>query len=203
MDENLTQDLLNNYVYQKSLLLEEAGVQGALNEERLHILMRPRIEKMAAVIEDWDVRPDIIMAAVFGWAKRNRHPDGPMPNMLASPKYLMKALGDYLQVPFEAVSERRCMSVFMERKDFLYDQSKRELEKAGVTDLVTATTYPVEFRCLMALSKLDWEAVGYLAEETLIAISADRRVAMWLARKGVTYERLAKIFNNWKKKTLS
>ncbi len=199
MNEQLVDDLLANYVHQKELLLEDAKCAGMLNKERLMTLMRPRIEQMAAVVHDWDIRPDMLMAAVFGWAKKNRHPDGPMPNMLLSVKYLTKALGDYLQVPYEAVVGKRSMKIFLERKDYEFRVAEAELKFVGITDLVTATSYPVEYRCLMALRKLDWDSVALMAPEVLEAASKDRRIRLWLDHRGVTYEKLAAIFNRWKK----
>jgi len=200
IDENLVDALLSNYIYQKKELLERAGHRGVLDTDRLESLMRPRIAKMAAVIEDWDIQPDIIMAAVFDWARRNRHPDGPMPNMLASTKYLMKALSNYMQIPYEVVADKRCKAMFLENRDFEYKRFKKELDGAGVTDLSSATSYPVEVRYLMALTKFDFDACFYMAQELLGCMKSDKRILMWLEHRGVTYEGVAKHFNETKKK---
>ena len=196
----LVDDLLDHYIYEKDRLLQEAGARGGVDKERLRTLMRPRIEKMAHVVKDWSVTPDILMTAVFAWAKHNRHPDGPMPNMLFSVKYLSKALAHYLQVPYEVVMERRSVSLFLERMDFEFERFRDELEKAGVTDLTTATSYPPEARYLMSLQRGDAESMFYIAPDLLEHMKNDRRVTTWLEHRGVTYEAVAKQFNNMRKK---
>ena len=198
-DQDLVKDLLNNYIYQKEKLLEAAGHRGKLDAGRLAELVRPRIEKMAAAIHDWTVDPDIVMEAVFDWAKYNKHPDGPMPNMLFSVKYITKALSHYLQVPYEVVMEKRSKQLFLERRDFEFTRMKQELERAGVTDLVTATSCPVDVRYLMALHKNDMTSAFYMAPEVLAMMKDDRRVRRWLEHRGAKYDRVAAQFNRMKK----
>jgi hypothetical protein len=198
IDPTLVTRLLDNYIYQKAKLLEDAGHHGKLDERRLRSLMLPRIEKMASVVHDWDVAPDILMEAIFDWAKFNKHPDGPMPNMLFSSKYLTKALSNYLQVPYEVVVDKRSAKLFLERRDFEFTRMRQELERAGVTDVTTATSYPVEVRYLIAVHRMDMESMFYMAQELLAMMSADRRVTKWLAHRGVLYERVAAQFNKRK-----
>lgn len=198
IDPTLVTRLLDNYIYQKAKLLEDAGHHGKLDERRLRSLMLPRIEKMASVVHDWDVQPDILMEAIFDWAKFNKHPDGPMPNMLFSSKYLTKALSNYLQVPYEVVVDKRSAKLFLERRDFEFTRMRQELERAGVTDVTTATSYPVEVRYLIAVHRMDMESMFYMAQELLAMMSADRRVTKWLAHRGVLYERVAAQFNKRK-----
>jgi len=197
-DQNTVTALLDNYVYQKLRLLEDAGHQGKLDERRLRALMLPRIEKMAGVTRDWDVTPDILMEAVFDWARLNKHPDGPMPNMLFSVKYLTKALSNYLQVPYEVVMEKRSHTLFMQRRDFEFTRTMQELKRAGVTDVTTATSYPVEVRYLIAINRGDMQSAFYMAQEVLGRMAADRRVTRWLAHRGVKYELVAAQFNKRK-----
>lgn len=198
-DEDLHEELLDNYIYQKVKLLEDAGMQGAINTNRMRELVRPRIDKMLPVVKDWRLRPDVVMDAVFAWAKYNRHPDGPMPNMLYSQNYIAKALSNYLQVPYAVVMEKRSMALFFERMDFEFDRFRKELERAGVTDLSSATSYPLETRYLMAVSKLDWDDAFYMAQELLELMRKDPKVNLWLRHRGVTYEVVAKLFNKRKK----
>tara|TARA_R110002110_G_scaffold8326_10_gene41913 strand:- start:2332 stop:2940 length:609 start_codon:yes stop_codon:yes gene_type:complete len=200
VDHNFVDSLLDNYIYQKEKLLERGGAQGALNQERLRSMVKPRVEKMALAIEDLNVSPDIVMSAVFAWANYNRHPDGPMPNMLHSVKYVTKALSHYLQIPYEVVSEKRCMTFFLERMDFDYRRIRGELAKAGVTDLVACPSYPVEYRYVMAASRLDMESAFFMAYELLDRMANDKRTTMWLNHRGVTYEKVAKHFNKMKSK---
>lgn len=198
-EESLIQTLVDNYVYQKEELIKEAGGKGRLDRDRLSSMIRPRMEKMAEVVKDWDVRPDILMTAAFAWARKNRHPDGPMPNMLCSVKYLTNALSNYLQVPYEVVMEKRSMDLFLERMDFEFERFRNELEKAGVTDMVSATSYPVEARYLISVHDLDWEAMFYMAQELLERMAGDKRVEMWLNHRGIEYRSVAAHFNKRKK----
>ena len=198
-DESLIDCLLTQYVYQKELLIKAAGGEGRLNRDRLKSLMRPRLERMAAVIQDWDVKPEVIMTSVFAWAKYNKHQDGPMPNMLFSVKYLTTALSNYLQVPYEVVMEKRSISAFLDRMDYEFHRFRSELERAGVTDLVTATSYPVETRYLMAVLNLDWDSVFFLSQELLETMTRDKRICLWLEHRGVRYETVAEKFNKRKK----
>jgi len=85
-----------------------------------------------------------------------------MPTMLYSVKYLTSAISYYLQVPYEVVMEKRSHEAFLSRMDREFDRFRSELESAGVTDLITATSYPVETRYVLAITTLDWEAVFYL-----------------------------------------
>jgi len=199
-DEHLVRELLDNYIYQKELILEKSGAKARLNKERLATLVRPRVEKMANLVEDWDVKPDILMSAVFAWAAYNRHPDGPQPNMLFSVKYLTKALGHFLQVPFEVVAEKRSMEIFLERMDYEYQRLKVELTMAGITDLSTAASYPVEVRYLIAFTNGKTEDVYYLSVELLEKLAKDKRTALWMEHRGVFYENVASVFNKLRKK---
>jgi hypothetical protein len=196
---SLIEELLDSYAYYKQKAISDAGGSSVVNKTRLKDFARPRIEKMAEIVENWDIEPGVVMGAVFAWAKYNKHFDGPMPNMLGSAKYLTTALSRYLQVPYEVVVERGGKTAFLERMDSEYQKLQGELESAGVTDLVTATAYPVEVRYLMALNKLDWNSVFFLSQDLLETMSKDRRVCLWLEYKGVRYEKVAAHFNKQKK----
>lgn len=198
--DNVVEDLLNQYAYQKERLMEQAGCPGVLRLDRLRVTARPRMEKLAHLIHNWDVTPELIMAAAFALAKKEKHPDGPMPNVLCSEKYLTRALSEFLQVPFAAVAQKRSLRVFLERKDFDFEQCCKELDAAGVTDLVTATVYPLEYRCLLAAMRLQKTALHFLTPEVLERMRNDRRVSMWLEHRGVKYVTLANSFNKNKNK---
>ena len=200
VDGALVNELLDHFVWQKESLIEASGGTGRLNHERIRTMMRPRIKKMAEVVNGWDVRPDIIMTAVFAWAKKNGHPNGPMPNMLHSVKYVTSALSHYMQVPYEVVMERRCASALLERLDFEFERCRNELERAGVTELTSASSYPVEFRYLMSILKMDVTSAFFMAQELLEVMSSDRRVKLWMAHRGVRHEVVAAQFNKRKNK---
>lgn len=199
IDDDLVRKLLDAYVWHKDELVRLAGGKVRLDRDRLRSMSQDRIVKMAEVIGDWDIKPDVVMDAVFAWARRNKHPDGPMPNMLYSVKYLTSAISNYLQVPYEVVMERRGMSSFLERMDFEFERIRSELNGAGVTDLVTATSYPLEIRYLMAVMKLDWNSTFMMSQELLEVMSGDRRVKLWLAHRGVLHATVAERFNKRKK----
>jgi len=196
----LVEELLSQYAYQRSELIRRAGGKATLDVRRLKDLYRPHVVKMAAVVRDWNIRPDVIMAAVFDCAVKNKHPNGPFPNLLSSVKYLNQALSHYLQVPYETVSASHGVTAFLDRMDFEFGRVREELEKAGVTDLASATSYPVEVRYLLAVTKMDRRAMFFLAQEALSAMTRDHRVSMWLNHRGVRYEAVARLFNNMKEK---
>lgn len=198
--DSLVEELLSQYAYQRSELIRRAGGKATLDIQRLKDLHRPNVCKMASVVRDWNVRPSVVMAAVFDWAAKNKHPNGPFPNLLGSAKYLTQALSHYLQVPYEVIVEHRGTSAFLERMDDEFVRLREELERAGVTDLVSATSYPVEFRYLLSVTRFDRRAVFFLAQETLSAMTRDRRVEMWLNHRGVRYEAVARQFNQMKEK---
>lgn len=197
--EALVNELVNNYVHQKQKLLLEANHRGSLDIQRLQDLIRPRMEKLASIIDSWYIDPVIILEALFAWAKYNNHPDGPMPNMLGSVKYITKAVGYYLQIPYEVVAEKKCQTLFLRRRDDAYEQVKRELSRAGVSDLASATSYPIEFRYLMGVERLDATAAFYMAQELLELMRSDLRVSRWLESRGVKYEAVAAQFNRKRK----
>ena len=203
MKDELVDALVGNYVYQKVELLKKAGMQGNVNTERLASMARPRIEKMADLVRDWAVRPDVLMEAVFAWAKYNKHPDGPMPNLLFSAKYLTKALSHYLQVPYEVVVEKKSVKLFLERMDFEFTRFTAELDKAGVTELATATSYPIEMRYLLAITRFRVDDAFYISQELLEKMQEDRRITMWLEHPGVTYAAVSKLFNKRKKQKIT
>lgn len=198
--EDITQRLVDNYVHQKSQLLERAGFAGKMNHIRVASLIRPRAKKMAPIIRGWSVAPDVAMEAVFEWARHNKHPDGPLPSLLTSEKYLAKALGHYLQVPYEVVMQKRSQRLFMERMDFECERMRKEFAKAGVTDLVTASSYPVEFRYLVSVHRGDRESMFWLAPDLLKKMEGDARTTSWLRSRGIKHEHVAAQFNSWKRR---
>lgn len=197
---DLTDRLMDSYCYWKAKIAEDAGARGRVDTDRLRQVARPRIEAMAATVEGWDAAPHVIMSAAFEWALHNRHPDGPMPNLLASQKYLTKALGHYLQVPYEVVAEKKSMSLFFEKMDDAHARFRAELERAGVTDMSSSSSYPPENRYLIALGQGDRGAMFMIAHELLARMQADGRVESWLAHRGVAYAAVARLFNDERRK---
>lgn len=198
-DPQLVSSLMDYYVVHKDKLHRDAGGRGYVDYKRLSVMVKPKIEKMAEVIDGWDVKPDVIMAAVFSWALYNKHPDGPMPNMLGSSKYLTKALSHYLQVPYDVVVDRKCMALFLEKMDYEHAKFRAEIEHAGITKLVNATSYPVASRYVTALNQGDLHSAFLMSEELLRIMDEDRRIVCWLVHRGITYENVAKMFNKLKK----
>lgn len=188
------------YAHHRCELVKASGVRQLPNVDRLMSLFAPHAEAMAAVIADWQVSPETVMAAAFEMAKMNRHPNGPMPNMLKSAKYLTKAISEYLQIPYEAVVEKKSAKVFLDRLDFELSKYRDHLTARGITDLVSTTSYPLEIRFILALERMDREAMFLMSDELLRLMTEDRRVTTWLNHRGVTYEKLAALFNAEKKR---
>jgi hypothetical protein len=198
-DPQVVEELLGHYVYHKQRLLDAAGVRGQLDVGVVRELMRPRLEKMADAVVELDIDPGVAMEAAFALARRNRHPDGPMPNMLGSVKYLSKALSNYLEVPYEAVMERRSKHIFLAKMSESFERFAESIERSGV-DLVMATSYPTDVLYLMAVKRADWESVYQLSPALLEDLAKDRRRRMWMEHMGASYEAVAKLFNNMRKK---
>jgi hypothetical protein len=157
--------------------------------ETIAEMIRPHMEKMARLVKDWDVEPDVLMVAAFELAKSRRHPDGPFPNMFYSAKYLSQALGRYFDIPYEEVMEKRSAAAWLERLDADFEKTCRQLEDGGLSP-VWLVGRPPEHRLIYALNKLDLMAARALVIETLEAATADYRVEKWLAHKGVTLNQL-------------
>lgn len=195
--EELTDKLVDNYIHQKELALQRAGVKTPLNCERLARMVRPNLERMAQVIADWDVTPGMVIEAVFSYAASNRHFDGPLPSLLYSVKYLSKALAYYMGVPYEAVMEKRSLAVYLAEMDEMHSRFRKEI---GTADITFATSFPVESRYLFAIERFDLISAAYLSPSLLERLAADRKVRRWMEHRGVRYEAVAEQFNKIKNK---
>ena len=194
--DDVAKRLTDEYLYQKELILERAGVRSGVDRERLRAIVEPRMTRMAEIVRDWDVTPAILMAAVFSLAKRERHPDGPMPSLLVSQKYLVRALSLYLDVPTAAVLERRSLRHYFDRQDAAF----LAFEEMAPSDLVTDTQHPAVFRYLLALLRFDTDTMYFIAPELLQDLAADSRTRAWAERRGVRHDAVARLFNNRKRK---
>ena len=190
----LIQTLTDHFILQKEKLLARAGSRTQVNRERMNATLRPHMEKVALLVQDWDIDPGLLIEAAFAWARRNKHPDGPLPTMLVSVKYLSKAISNHLELPFEVVAEKRSTKVLMDKLEEAYQRSLPALERSG-GDVSMAVAAPVEFRFAFAAGKFDRNAMQMMAPQLLELMARDRKTAMWLQTKGLTYANIANAFN--------
>ena len=192
--DQLIQTLTDHFILQKEKLLARAGSRTQVNRERMNATLRPHMEKVALLVQDWDIDPGLLIEAAFVWARRNKHPDGPLPTMLVSVKYLSKAISNHLELPFEVVAEKRSTKVLMDKIEEDYQRTLPSLERAG-KDVYLLSSAPVEFRFAFAAGKFDRNAMKMMAPQLLELMARDRKTAMWLQTKGLTYENIANAFN--------
>ena len=192
--DQLIQTLTDHFILQKEKLLARAGSRTQVNRERMNATLRPHMEKVALLVQDWDIDPGLLIEAAFAWARRNKHPDGPLPTMLVSVKYLSKAISNHLELPFEVVAEKRSTQVLLDKLEEAYQRSLPALERAGV-DVDMVVSAPVEFRFAFAAGKFDRNAMKMMAPQLLELMARDRKTAMWLQTKGLTYANIANAFN--------
>ena len=192
--DQLIQTLTDHFILQKEKLLARAGSRTQVNRERMNATLRPHMEKVALLVQDWDIDPGLLIEAAFAWARRNKHPDGPLPTMLVSVKYLSKAISNHLELPFEVVAEKRSTQVLLDKLEEAYQRSLPALERAGV-DVDMVVSAPVEFRFAFAAGKFDRNAMKMMAPQLLELMARDRKTAMWLQTKGLRYETIAAAFN--------
>ena len=158
-------------------------------------MLDPHMMKMAAIVQDWDVDPALLIEATFAWARKNRHSDGPMPNMLCSVKYLSKALAYHLELPFEVILEKRSVSATMDKIEEDYAKLMPAMIAVG-SNVHMMNSFPVEFRfALVATKTFDKFSMKQMAPSVLELMARDRKVAMWLNTKGLRYESIARAFN--------
>ena len=191
---DLIQTLTDHFIHQKEKLLARAGSRTEVNRSRMNVTLRPHMEKVALLVQDWDIDPGLLIEAAFAWARRNKHPDGPLPTMLVSVKYLSKAISYHLELPFEVVAEKRSTKVLLDKIEEDYQRTMPALDRHG-RDIYMMASAPVEFRFAFAAGKFDRYAMKMMAPQLLELLASDRKTAMWLQTKGLRYETIANAFN--------
>jgi hypothetical protein len=194
MTSELIQTLTDHFILQKEKLLARAGSRTQVNRERMNVTLRPHMEKVAELVQNWDIDPGLLIEAAFAWARRNKHPDGPLPTMLVSVKYLSKAISHHLELPFEVVAERRSTKVLLDKIEEDYAAHLPALERAG-KDVYMMSSAPVEYCFAFAAGKFDRYAMKMMAPQLLELMARERKTAMWLQTKGLKYETIANAFN--------
>lgn len=190
----LIQTLTDHFIHQKEKLLARAGSRTEVNRQRMNVTLRPHMEKVALLVQDWDIDPGLLIEAAFAWARRNKHPDGPLPTMLVSVKYLSKAISHHLELPFEVVAEKRSTKVLLDKIEEDYQRTVPHMDQPG-RDIYMMVSVPVEFRFAFAAGKFDRYAMKMMAPQLLELMARDRKTAMWLQTKGLRYETIAAAFN--------
>lgn len=192
-------NLLTHYLFQKFKLLERAGKREPQTQcwDRAVIAYGPHMEKVAELIRNWDIEAGLLMEACFAWAKKNRHPNGPLPNMLTSQKYLTNALMHHLELPYEVLQDRKALDYLMGDLDKLFEETQAALSACDDYALMTLTSYPLEHRLLIAWGRVPKasDVVRHLAPDLLERAANDRKLDLWLRRRNMAYEDLASFYN--------
>lgn len=101
--------LVDQFVYQKNLALERAGVdlyaRSPMKPEKAWTLYGDAMTKMAKIVENWQADPGIVMESCFAYSRSKKHMDGPQLNMLGSEKYLTQAIAYHMELPRDAAVE--------------------------------------------------------------------------------------------------
>jgi hypothetical protein len=189
---NLAEELLLEFVWQKTDLARSAGVKNTPlpNWNRAIRIWGNHMEAIAKLVTDWNIPPAIIMQAAFDRAKRDRHPDGPQMTMLKSDKYLTQALSVHLELPVAAIRERRGMEIVVET------MNQEFAEVLFPPDLLGFTIESPCFRYVEARRRGEEIVAAALAQAVLKRVSEDRRMDVWLSHRGFPYMEIAKHYNH-------
>jgi hypothetical protein len=181
--------LLACFIHQKQELLRRAGSsrKAVADWDTAKRLYGYTMEKMAAVTDWWDFTPEILMEAVFAWAHKCKHPNGPMPNMLGSTKYLTTALSYHLNLPNEVIADRKGFETMMQNYDAAYEESVEKLKQLPVDSVIQATFLPAVFRYVYLMKHGASNQSKWLAQEVLLAAGGDERLKAWMHRSGYSY----------------
>lgn len=192
-------NLLTHYLYQKLKLLERAGKKDLQTPDwqKAAQVYGHHMEKVADIIRNWDIEPGLLMEACFAWARKNRHANGPLPNMLTSQKYLTNALMYHLEIPYEVLQDRKVLDHLMADLDGSFEQTAAAIAGRSADEILTLTSYPLEHRVLMAWNATPRQdlVILHLAPELLARIAGDRRLDLWTRRHRMSYEDLAAYYN--------
>lgn len=115
----LQQQLVDQFVYQKNLALERAGVdlysRTPMRSEKALILYGDAMLKMAEIVKEWNADPGVTMEACFAYSRSKKHMDGPQLNMLGSRKYLLSAIAYHLELPKDAAEDLTSREAIIKR----------------------------------------------------------------------------------------
>lgn len=201
--ETTPHDVMIYYVVAKNEIREKAGLRPIQKEalNRAESAWQPAFQKVAAMCNALHVDAQLWVEACFALAFSQRHPDGPMPNMLASQNYAGKALSRYWNLPLAAVWKKSNPDNLIRERQDEFEASKRFLQKQGLFP-ATARSIP-DIASINSLSSLDrllaspWvpEAWQWLGSMALEEARGSRQSMLWLDRIGWSYDTLAERYN--------
>lgn len=189
------EELLEQFILQKYLLLKRAGVTKKLEWDLAVRSFGKVMEEVATIIQDWDVTPALLMESVFAQARKQKFPNGPMPNMLKSVKYLTAALSNYLELPTEAIRDRQTMARLFASLDEAYATSQSKLCDTP-TKVAMHSSEPVEFKFLRLKEMGDSDMARMLAPLLLRKMEGNGKLSAWMETKGCGYCTVAESYNS-------
>lgn len=194
--------LLEAWLYQKTLVQKRAGMPGNLMQwERAVALWGPPMERIASMIEPWDVSPGLIMEAAFASSRRKGHSQGPFLNAMFNERFLKQALSEHLDIPMERVLQMTRTSEIIAAIDRDYTRllpSMLEVASINELDLLSAPNFPSVYRFFLLHSVGACKEVGImraLAVDAIEEVEHDHRVLLWLGSRGISYDDLATVAN--------
>jgi len=178
------QKLAEAYAAHKIGEIEKGGGRpGAVNWERLAGIMRPHMEKVVTITDEWNIPDQVLVRAIFQRAAAMRQYGGPHNNVLTSRKFLTQAVADYFGIPYEAVTGRVCMENMLKKTWDDYRSLLPGMLAEGAA-IVFSTSIPVEFRMLVVLTVGRKDLAGQMLRELVDALGNDSRVGLWLEDAG-------------------
>lgn len=213
--------LVDQFVYQKNLALERAGVdlygRAPMSPEKVWNLYGDAMTKMAAIVEAWGTDPGVTMEACFAYSRSKRHMDGPQLNMLGSAKYLLSAIAYHLELPRDAAADmvsKESMVKQLAKEALAYEaQLRKHLTQrhgsddpwvlhtdAGALDMSMVTSVPALYRFLLCPIRhpeppdfaVKPNPLGLLLiPEILGTLRVNAKQRLWANHLGWTYRGLA------------
>lgn len=191
--------LLEAWLYQKSLVMKRAGLAPTLMQwDRAVALFGDKMEKLASLVESWDVPAGLLMEAVFTAARKKGHSQGPFINQLLGDRFLRQSLADLLDVPMEIVMKKITRSeviAAIERDYLSCCPSLQEIALADEFGMLCATSYSPSYRFYLAVASGSKADIRALAVDTVNEIESDYRMLLWLESRGIFFDTVAKAAN--------
>jgi len=197
-------DPFHYYMHEKNLIREAHGLSPLRGDtaNRQRPAVSKKMDELAAHCKHRNVDPYLWVKACFVYAKSQRHPDGPMINMLASPNYAAKAISHYLNIPIGVVWEKSKTSALVEKREEAFQKNRAFLLKSlgaktilpiHVSELSMLHSVPAVDRLLVGiLYPATWQ---WLSEQVMDEVEEDVVLQKWLESKGWPYEKLAERHN--------
>lgn len=193
--QSLIDIILTNIVYQKYKSLQMHGVESTLTVAKARRSWGKAASNLAEMCEKWVADPKVLVDAAWSYAKASRCPDGPMPNMLGSEKYIRKAVAHYLQLPSEAATHQLSRDYVAQRALNFHKEQVVDIRKClkdgGDIRFLTSVPALNRFIYLGDLNFLRANAADIMRE-----VESDPKTEILAECLGWSYKNLARAINS-------